>query len=82
MFVHDALCEVIQCGDTEISASKLGSAVETMAQSLPGKVVTGFEEQFQVSTLFINRSTASQYHDYCISHRYWTRSVVSQWREI
>ena len=50
VFVHDALCEVIQCGDTEIPASKLCSTVETMAQSLPGKVVTGFEEQFQVST--------------------------------
>ena len=50
VFVHDVLCEVIQCGDTEIPASKLCSTVETMAQSLPGKVVTGFEEQFQVST--------------------------------
>ena len=57
VFVHDALCEVIQCGDTEISASKLGSAVETMAQSLPGKVVTGFEEQFQVSTCCCCSST-------------------------
>ena len=28
MFVHDALCEVIQCGDTEIPAARLGSTVE------------------------------------------------------
>ena len=48
VFVHDALCEVIRCGDTEIPASRLSSAVESMAQSLPGQTITGFQEQFQV----------------------------------
>ena len=48
MLVHDALCEVIQCGDTEISASRLNAAVEVMAQSLPGETFTGFQQQFQV----------------------------------
>ena len=48
VFVHDALCEVIRCGDTEIPASRLSSAVESMAKTLPGQTITGFQEQFQV----------------------------------
>ena len=50
VFVHDALCEVIQCGDTEIFASRLSSTVESMAQNISGQTITGFQEQFQVST--------------------------------
>lgn len=50
VFIHDALCEVIQCGVTEIQASRLEATVETMAQSLPGQTITGFQEQFQVSS--------------------------------
>ena len=49
MFIHDALCEVIQCGDTEIQASRLKSTLESMAETLPGQTITGFQEQFQVS---------------------------------
>ena len=48
MFVHDALCEVIQCGDTEIPAARLGSAVETMSHTVPGDTSTGFQQQFEV----------------------------------
>ena len=46
--VHDALCEVIQCGNTEISAARLGAIVDAMTQSLPGETVNEFEQQFQV----------------------------------
>ena len=48
VFVHDAVCEVIQCGDTEVPASRLGTVVETMAHTLPGDTTTGFQQQFQV----------------------------------
>ena len=48
MFVHDALCEVIQCGDTEIPAARLGSTVETMSHTVPGDTSTGFQQQFEV----------------------------------
>ena len=52
VFVHDALCEVIQCGDTEILASRLSSTVENMAQNIIScQTITGFQEQFQVSTV-------------------------------
>ena len=54
MFVHDALCEVIRCGDTEIQASRLDTAIERMAQALPGYTITGFQEQFQASALCID----------------------------
>ena len=46
VFVHDALCEVIQCGDTEILASRLSSTVENMAQNISGQTITGFQEQY------------------------------------
>ena len=49
VFVHDALCEVIQCGDI---ASRLSSTVENMAQNISGQTITGFQEQFQVSKYF------------------------------
>ena len=48
VLVHDAVCEVIQCGDTEILASRLDTAVEALAQSLSGETITGFQHQFQV----------------------------------
>ena len=47
-FVHDALCEVIQCGNTEISAARLGATVDAMTQNLPGETVNECEQQFQV----------------------------------
>ena len=70
VFVHDALCEVIQCGDTEILASRLSSTVENMAQNISGQTITGFQEQFQVSTVCFSNTafgklTTFQY--YCIA---------------
>ena len=68
MFVHDAVCEVIQCGDTEVPASRLGTVVETMAHTLPGDTTTGFQQQFQVSSvltvhngIFLSRSMPTDY---------------------
>ena len=53
VFIHDALCEVIQCGDTEILASRLSSTVENMAQTMSGETITGFQQQFQVSKVLV-----------------------------
>ena len=74
MFVHDALCEVIQCGDTEILASRLSSTVENMAQNISGQTITGFQEQFQVSfsnIIFGNSRYSS-----------WIKFVVNRWKRI
>ena len=48
MFIHDALCELIFCGDTEIAAANLRMAINHLHKQAEGKVVSGFEHQFQV----------------------------------
>ena len=48
MFIHDALDELITCGETDISASSLRVKVNRMQKTIPGKGITGFAEQFQV----------------------------------
>ena len=47
MFLHDALCELIICGNTEIAASSL-RMTNCLHKQAEGKVVSGFEHQFQV----------------------------------
>ena len=69
MFVHDALCEVIQCGDTEISASRLATAVEDMAQTLPGETTTGFQHQFQVRSLYTNSQAIISFSENTLLNR-------------
>ena len=51
MFIHDALCELIICGDTEIAAPNLRIAINHLHKQAEGKVVSGFEHQFQVSLI-------------------------------
>ena len=80
VFVHDALCEVIQCGDTEILASRLSSTVENMAQNISGQIITGFQEQFQVSTLCFSNIVFKIFGN--CRHSYWIKFVVNQWKRI
>ena len=51
MFIHDALCELIICGDSEIAAPNLRIAINRLHKQAEGKVVSGFEHQFQVSLI-------------------------------
>jgi len=51
VFIHDALCELIICGDTEIAAPNLRIAINRLHKQAEGKVVSGFEHQFQVSLI-------------------------------
>ena len=48
IFIHDALDELITCGETDISATGLRVKVNRLRKTIPGKVITGFAEQFQV----------------------------------
>ena len=48
MFIHDALCELIVCGDTEIAALSLRMTINRLHKQAEGKLVFGFEHQFQV----------------------------------
>ena len=51
MFIHDALNELITCGETEITASNLRAKFNHLSKQIPGKGITGFSNQFQVSSL-------------------------------
>ena len=48
IFIHDALDELITCGETDISAAGLRVKVNRLRKIVPGKGITGFAEQFQV----------------------------------
>ena len=48
MFIHDALEELITCGETSIQAPQLREAINALTMVDPNTAVTGFEEQFNV----------------------------------
>ena len=48
IFIHDALDELITCGETDIPAAGLRVKVNRLRKIVPGKGITGFAEQFQV----------------------------------
>ena len=48
IFIHDALDELITCGETDILATSLTVKVNRLRKTIPGKGITGFAEQFQV----------------------------------
>ena len=50
VFIHDALCELITCGETDVAAPALKVKIQRLSKVIPGKGVTGFQEQFQVYT--------------------------------
>ena len=54
IFIHDALDELITCGETDISAAGLRVKVNRLRKTIPGKGITGFAEQFQVDIKYTN----------------------------
>ena len=59
MFIHDALNELIMCGETEIAATNLRTTINHLSTQIEGEKMSGFEHQFQVWTglrLFSNCS--------------------------
>jgi netrin-G3 ligand len=48
VFIHDALDELITCGETDISISLLKQKITHFHQVIPGKETTGFDSQFQL----------------------------------
>ena len=49
MFIHDALEELITCGDTSIGAPSMRDAINSLNRVDPESATTGFEDQFKVS---------------------------------
>ena len=48
VFIHDAVLESLTCGDTQIPASGLASAIKTLKEKNRETGRTGFETQFHV----------------------------------
>ena len=48
MFIHDALSELVVCGETDILAANIRININHMKEYATGEAVTGFQKQFQV----------------------------------
>ena len=48
MFIHDALCDHITCGDTSVLAHELKATIATLGRVGKDTKKTGFQEQFDV----------------------------------
>ena len=60
MFLHDALDELITCGDTSIASRDLRIKTGRFGKILPGKIVTGFQHEFEVNVWEIMTSYVSE----------------------
>ena len=49
VFIHDALVEAIQSGNTEVPARNLFTHIQRLTRVEPGDSVTGMELEFKVS---------------------------------
>ena len=61
MFIHDALNELITCGETDIHAAGLRVKVNHLKKIIPGSGITGFARQFQVDNYCLSCVFASEY---------------------
>ena len=48
IFVHDALDEIINCGETAFNAQNMGLKMKRLLKISPQTNKTGFHEQFEV----------------------------------
>ena len=48
VFIHDALEELITCGDTAIMSHNLRLKIGNLGKVDPNKFITGFQDQFEV----------------------------------
>jgi len=51
VFIHDALEELITCGDTSFSAQNMRVKVNRMSKVNPETEITGYQKQFQVEMI-------------------------------
>ena len=54
MFIHYVLCELITCDEADIAAPALKVKIQWLPKVVPGKGLTGFQEQFQVCVLIMS----------------------------
>jgi len=48
MFIHDALDELITCGETSFSVPSIRVKINRMSKEVPGTGKTAFQDQFEV----------------------------------
>ncbi|CAI8043302.1 Receptor-type tyrosine-protein phosphatase F [Geodia barretti] len=48
VFIHDALVELVTCGDTSVPAKALRGHIKKMVRNIPGGDVSGFTAQFRL----------------------------------
>ena len=53
VFIHDALDELITCGETDIPAAGLRVKVNHLKKTIPGSGITGFARQFKVQFVLV-----------------------------
>ena len=70
VFIHDAILEVVTCGDTQIECNNLRDKLNTMQKNQSDK--TELELQFNVS-LLINTTSYTLFIFQCMLRRSWTR---------
>ena len=49
-FIHNALDELITCGETEIAAANMRIVIGRLGRTLPSRDITGFHQQYEVVT--------------------------------
>jgi len=54
VFIHDAILEYLTCGDTQINAADLRTAIADLMKQDELSGVTGFQNQFAVSAYASN----------------------------
>ena len=71
MFIHDALCDHISCGDTSVPAHELKATIATLRRVDRDTKKTGFQEQFTVS----NADAMDSFNAICCMSSIFNKSV-------
>ena len=64
MFIHDAILEYLTCGDTQINAADLRTAIADLNKQDELSGITGFQNQFAVSA-YVSKVTFWSYVHFC-----------------
>ena len=48
MFIHDALSELVVCGETDIPVASIRINISQLQKLIVGEAITGFQKQFKV----------------------------------
>ena len=58
MFLHDAVLESLTCGDTQISAGNLRTAMKRLGKVQPQTQTSGYDHEFKVRSTNVSPQTS------------------------